>query len=104
MSEVHNDATNVKGSHNNNSNNRRKDSDNFSCNNRSNQNINVMKSDTYNIVLTLVATMVIMFSIGAAVYTNQMCNYQLEGFKKNLTSLEEKYEVLKELYIVKGVK
>lgn len=103
MSEIHNDATHIRGSHNSHSNNKRKDSDNFRCNNRSNQNINVMKSDTYNIMLTLVAAMVIMFSIGAAIYTNQSCNHQINALRENLEDLEGKYDLLKELYITKGV-
>jgi hypothetical protein len=103
MIENRKDFTNVKGSHNNRSNNRSQDN-NFTSSNRSTQNINVMKSDTYNIVLTLVAAVVILFSIGASVYTMQGCEHQLQTYNKRLEDLEGKYEVLKELYITKGVK
>ena len=65
----------------------------------SSQSINVMKSDTYNIVLTLVAFIVIIFSIGASFYTIQKCESMIEKQTQDIKELNNKYDVLKEIFI-----
>ena len=55
-------------------------------------NINVMKSDTYNLLLTLIAVMVILFSLGASIFTLYRCENQIN-------ELNDKYEILKEIVI-----
>ena len=51
-----------------------------------------MKSDTYNLLLTLIAVMVILFSLGASIFTLYRCESQIN-------ELNDKYEILKEIVI-----
>lgn len=103
MSDYRNDATNVRGSHNSHSNNKRQTSDNFNNDRKGSQNINVMKSDTYNIVLTLVAVVVILFSIGASIFTIERCRSIINQQEQKIEELNNKYDVLKELVIRKNL-
>lgn len=85
MGDYRNKATKTKGSHNNHSNNGKNNNEKIDYTPTSHQSIHVMKSDTYNIVLTLVAILVILFSIGASAYTMQICN-------QKISALEDKIE------------
>ena len=84
MTDYNNDTTSVRNSHN--IDKRRINSNSNSNNNnfqglRGNYNINVMKADTYNMVLAMLALILVIFSIGSAIWAVDKSKAEVEKYR-----------------------
>ena len=122
MTDYNNDTTSVRNSHNidkrriNSNSNSNNNNMNFqgsrgNHNNnmnfqgsRGNHNINVMKADTYNMVLAMLALILVIFSIGSAIWAVDKSKAEVEKYRSeyrgDIKDLQTKYDVL-ENYIIK---
>lgn len=109
MTDYNNDTASVRNSHN--IDKRRINSNSNSNNNnmnfqglRGNHNINVMKADTYNMVLAMLALILVIFSIGSAIWAVDKSKAEVEKYRneyrEDIRDLQTKYDVL-ENYIIK---
>lgn len=103
MSDYKNDSTSVKNSHNINKN--RRGSDNYDFHGaRGGQNISVMKTDSYNWLIGVVALLVIVISILSSVATIAVMDTKLSDRDEKITELTNRFELLSNYIVEKGVK
>lgn len=110
MTDYNNDTTSVRNSHNidkrriNSNSNSNNNNMNFQGLRRGNHNINVMKADTYNMVLAMLALILVIFSIGSAIWAVDKSKAEVEKYRneyrEDIRDLQTKYDVL-ENYIIK---
>lgn len=110
MTDYNNDTTSVRNSHNI---DKRRINTNSNSNNhnmnfqglRGNHNINVMKADTYNMVLSMLALILVIFSIGSAIWAVDKSKAEIEKYRseyrEDIRDLQTKYDDVLENYIIK---
>lgn len=111
MTDYNNDTTSVRNSHNI---DKRRINTNSNSNNhnmnfqgsRGNHNINVMKADTYNMVLSMLALILVIFSIGSAIWAVDKSKAEIEKYRseyrEDIRDLQTKYDVLENCIIKRG--
>lgn len=95
MGDYHNDTNQVRNSHNINRN--QKNCNSLKVGKGANSNINVMKSDTYNVLLALIAFLTIIICLGSTYFV-------YSELKKFEVKTDAKIEVISTALIKRGLR